>query len=121
MASVYGRAGATQAFGERRGITFRVRVVEIIRNVPEKSRDLPDGRPALHARRLPPKEFAAPEQELRRERTKALIHHARAVGDIFAAQDAGGRVRAGHVQELKDAIKAFDEVRPHGSTDAEAA
>lgn len=121
MASACGRAESIRASVQRRGITFRVRAAEMIRNVPEKSRDLPDGRPARHARRLPPMEFAAAEQELRRERTKALIHHARAVGDIFAAQDAGGKVRAEHVQELKDAIKAFDEVRLHGSTDAEAA
>lgn len=128
MASAYGRAESIRASVERRGITFRVRAAEIIRNVPKKARDLPDGMQALSAdaagsaRTAPaPKEFAAHELELRRECTRALVNHARAIGDIFAAQDAGGKARAEQLHELKDASKAFDEMRPHGSTDAEAA
>jgi hypothetical protein len=65
--------------------------------------------------------IADPEKELRRARTKALIRHARAVDDIFAAHDAGGKGSPEQLRELGAARKAFEEVRPHGPADAEAA
>ena len=126
MASDYARVDPTQAFAERRGITFRERVTEIIRKVPEKVRGIFDG---LRLPRTGVPEPAAPERkvvddpeaELRRARTRALIRHARAVNDIFAAQHAGIARSAEHIQELTDARKAFEEVRPYGWRDAEAA
>ncbi|MFX6304023.1 hypothetical protein ABTF83_20145, partial [Acinetobacter baumannii] len=47
--------------------------------------------------------------------------HARAVAAIFSAQDAGGKASPEQVNELQEARKVFEEVRPHGSRDAEAA
>lgn len=60
------------------------------------------------------------EAVLRRARTDALIRHARAVDSILTT---GGIEEATREQrrELADARKAFDEVHPHGSRDAEAA
>lgn len=128
MASDYERAEPERAFAERRGITFRERVAEIVRKVPEKVRGIFDGLRLPTARADVP-EPAAPDQkvvedpelELRRTRTKALIRHARAVDDLFVTHDAGGKGSPEQLRELRDARKAFEEVRPHGWRDAEAA
>jgi hypothetical protein len=60
-----------------------------------------------------------PEAELRRLRTRALVRHARAVDAIFAAQE-GGKASPEQVKELQ-AARVFEDVRPYGSHDAEAA
>jgi Ti-type conjugative transfer relaxase TraA len=151
MASDYERADPAQSYAERRGITFRERVVEIVRRVvPEKVRERIDGlleglrspgdgaaggnavQPAERgiggvdaARRepaAPAKEVAyLPEAALRRVRTKALVRHARAVNAIFEAQEMGGKASPEQVKELQKARRVFEEVRPYGSHDAEAA
>jgi Ti-type conjugative transfer relaxase TraA len=151
MAADYERANSVQSYAERRGITFRERVAEIVRKVvPEKLRDMfdglrspgdapgPDGgrRPE---RGMPERERSGtgaerreaeaagrklaedPEKELRRVRTRALVRHARAVDAIFEAQEMGGEASPEQVKELQKARKAFEEVRPYGSHDAEAA
>jgi hypothetical protein len=151
MASDYERADPVQSYAERRGITFRERVAEIMRKVvPEKVRNMfdglrspsdvsgPDGgrRPE---RETPERERSGtqaerreaeaperkvvedPEKELRRVRTRALVRHARAVDAIFEAQEMGGRASPEQVKELQTARQAFEEVRPYGSHDAEAA
>jgi Ti-type conjugative transfer relaxase TraA len=125
MASDYEPA---QSYAERRGITFRERVVEIVKQVPEKVRSMFDGLrlPAdsgqAQERAAPEREKAAdPEEALRRARTRALARHARAVDAIFDAQERGGRASPEQVTELQDARKTFEDVRPHGSHDAEAA
>lgn len=125
MASDYEPA---QSYAERRGITFRERVVEIVKQVPEKVRSMFDGLrlPAdsgqAQERAAPEREKAAdPEEALRRARTRALVRHARAVDAIFDAQERGGRASPEQVTELQDARKTFEEVRPYGPHDAEAA
>jgi hypothetical protein len=148
MASDYARAEPEQAFAERRGITFRERVAEIVRkierglekwapvfqqdsrpeNTPEKVRGIFDGL-RLPSPKADVPEPAVPEQkvvedpelELRRTRTRALIRHARAVDDIFAAHDAGHKASTEQLRELGAARKAFEELRPQGPADAEAA
>ncbi len=129
MASDYERIDPARDYAERRGITFRARVAEIVRRiVPERVRDMFDG---LH---LPadggqgrepqaPERKAAedPETALRRARTKALIRHARAVDAILAAGHAEGKGSPEQLRELSEARKAFEAVRPHGGRDAEAA
>jgi len=62
-----------------------------------------------------------PEVALRKARTKALIRHARAVNAIFDMQDQGGKASPEQVKEMREARKVFEEVRPYGSHDAEAA
>src|SRR5579859_3127259 len=151
MASDYDRADPAQSYAERRGITFRERVAEIVRKVvPEKVRNMfdglrspsdvtgPDGGPRPE-RETPERERSGtealrrdteaparkvaedPEQEMRRLRTQALVRHARAVDAIFEAQEMGGEATPEQVKELQKSRRAFEEVRPYGSHDAEAA
>jgi len=135
MASDYERADPVQSYAERRGITFRERVAEIVRRVvPERVRNIFDGlRPSAEAvlgtggARRPERE--APERKvvedreaaLRQARTKALVRHARAVDAIFDMQERGGKASPALVKELQEARRVFEEVRPYGSHDAEAA
>jgi Ti-type conjugative transfer relaxase TraA len=128
MASDYAPA---QGYAERRGITFRERVervIEIVRQVPEKVRGMFDGLrlPAeggqAPERAAPEREKATdPEEALRRARTKALVRHARAVDAIFEMQEQGGRATPEQVKELQESRAAFEDVRPYGPHDAEAA
>jgi Ti-type conjugative transfer relaxase TraA len=151
MASDYERADPAQSYAERRGITFRKRVAEIVRKVvPEKLRDMFDGlrspgdaagpdsgrRPE---RETPERERTGtgaegreteaperrvaqdPEKELRRVRTRALVRHARAADAIFDMQELGFDASPEQVKELQEARKVFEAVRPYGSHDAEAA
>lgn len=62
-----------------------------------------------------------PEAVLRRARTRALNRHARAWDAILSTADATGQGTPEQLRELSDARKAFEEVRPHGWRDAEAA
>jgi len=155
MASDYERTDPAQSYAERRGITFRERVAEIVRKfVPEKVRGMFDclrpradavpgsnageqperGSDGMEARRdsQTPARSARPaepardvaedrEAELRRARTDALKRHARAVDAIFSMEDAGGKASPAQMRELTDARKVFEDVRPHGWQDAEAA
>ncbi len=84
MASDYGReavADPARRFAERRGITFRERIVEVVRKVPEKVRGLFDGL------RLP--EARAPEADRQLRAQAAFRRHARAVSDLLRAQEDG--------------------------------
>jgi Ti-type conjugative transfer relaxase TraA len=151
MASDYERRDPAQSYAERRGITFRERVVEIVRKVvPEKVRNMfdslrsPEDVPGPDVGRRPERgtperersgtqaerrETEAPERkvteeaekEMRRVRTRALVRHARAVDAIFEAQEMGGEATPEQVKELQKARRVFEEVRPYGSHDAEAA
>ncbi len=135
MASDYEHRDPAQDYAERRGITFRTRVAEIVRKVvPERVRNMFDGlRPSAEAvpgkeaawkpQREAPERKAAedPEAALRKARTKALIRHARAVSAIFNVQKRNGKASPEQVKELREARKTFEEVRPYGSYDAEAA
>jgi hypothetical protein len=134
MASDYEQIDPAQSYAERRGITFRERVAEIVRKiVPEKVRNIdglrlsadavPGPDDARRPEREAPERKAAEDAEaaLRKARTKALVRHARAVDAIFDMQDRGGKASPAQVKELQDARKVFEELRPHGSHDAEAA
>ena len=135
MASDYEHRDPAQNYAERRGITFRERVAEIVRRVvPERVRNMFDGlRPSDEAlpgtggARRPQREAPArkvvedPEAVLRKARTKALIRHARAVNAIVDMQEQGGKASPEQMKELQEARKVFEEVRPYGSHDAEAA
>jgi hypothetical protein len=151
MASDYEQRDPVQSYAERRGITFRERVAEIVRKVvPEKVRNMFDGlrspsevpggdaglrperdtpererngtpapRRATEEPERKPAEDA--EREARRVRTRALVRHARAVETIFAARELGLKASPEQVKELQNSRRAFEEVRPYGSVDAEAA
>ena len=129
MASDYERLDPAQGYAERRGITFRARVAEIVRKVvPETVRGMFEGLrlPADGGqgpeRAAPERKVAEdPETALRRARTEALIRHARAVDAIRATGTMDGKGSPEQMRELTDARKAFEEVRPYGWRDAEAA
>jgi len=151
MASDYEQIDPARDYAERRGITFRERVAEIVRKiVPGKvrgmfdraqpsedapdldggqrlgrdapERDRSDPQAARRATETPERQVVGdPEAALRKARTKALVRHARAVDAIFEVQDIGGKATPEQVKELQQARKAFEELRPHGSHDAEAA
>ena len=107
MASDYESADPAQSYAERRGITFRERVAEIVRKfVPEKVRNMFHGlRPPAEAMPGPDgarrPEGEAPEREGRVEdpeteslpgaHTSALVRHARAVDAIFETQERAAR------------------------------
>ena len=151
MASDYEQRDPVQSYAERRSITFGERVAEIVRRVvPEKVRNMFDGLrspgdvPGPEGGRRPERETPErersrtgaerreteaperkvaedPETELRRVRTRALVRHARAVDAIFEAQEMGSEASPEQVKELQKARQVFEEVRPYGSHDAEAA
>jgi Ti-type conjugative transfer relaxase TraA len=151
MASDYEQRDPAQGYAERRGITFRERVAEIVRRVvPEKVRNMFDGLrspsdvPGPDGGRTPeretperersgtgadrretevPERMAAEEaeKEMRRLRTRALVRHAQAVDAVFDMQEMGFEATPEQVKELQQARKVFEKVRPYGSHDAEAA
>ncbi|GLS35716.1 hypothetical protein GCM10010869_13050 [Mesorhizobium tianshanense] len=147
MASDYEQRDPVQDYAERRGIAVNAHVTEIdLKAEPDQRRIILYGR-NLPAESAPPDHAAIerperesvgieagreaniaereiakdPEEELRRARTRALIRHARAVGVIFDADDAGRKASPGEWNELVDARREFDHVRPHGWQDVEAA
>jgi Ti-type conjugative transfer relaxase TraA len=69
MATDYGEADSVRAFAERRGITFRERVAEIVREAPRMARGMFDGlrramtQPARGAGALDPVRSTAPEPQ----------------------------------------------------------
>ncbi|MER9298058.1 AAA family ATPase, partial [Mesorhizobium sp. M0621] len=161
MASDYEQVDPAQHYAERRGITFRERVVEIVRRiVPEKLRDRieglldglrspGDGEPMQGRGPGPGRESVGaqigdagstperktpatgvsrdtdmpmdPEVALRSARTKTLVRHARALDAILSTGNADGQGSPDQMRELRDARNAFEQVRPHGWRDAEAA
>jgi Ti-type conjugative transfer relaxase TraA len=130
-----------QDYAERRGITFRARVAQIMRRLmPERVRDAVDdmldrlrapgdgvpGPEAGTGRESTGKPVAErqigedPEAALRRARGRAFVRHARAVDAIFKTQDRDIAATPEQVQELHEARAAFNDLRPDGSRDAEA-
>jgi Ti-type conjugative transfer relaxase TraA len=133
-----------QSYAERRGITLPERDVsveqkrfpdkavdrigDIIFSVrePRDSAEGPEGEKAGSGIRQEIEAVAQdagidPEDALRHARRMALIRHAHAVGQVFNAEDAGGKASPEQWDELVDSRRAFDEVRPYGWQDAEAA
>ena len=126
-----------QRYAKRRGIAVNPHVGEIeLKAAPNQRRMLFDGRnlPADSANAWGGAGTVAqraataardvaldPDAALREARTRALIRHARAVGVIFNADDAGRKASPAEWNELVEARRGFDKVRPHGWQDAEAA
>ncbi|PSJ55954.1 Ti-type conjugative transfer relaxase TraA [Pseudaminobacter soli (ex Li et al. 2025)] len=142
MATDYEQRDPAQNYAERRGISFRERVAEIVKKiVPEKVRGMFEGlrlpaeaapadssmpqpaRAATQRNAYAPERKVAedPEVALRQARTQALVRHARAVDAILSGGHPDGKGSPEQMRELNDARKAFEEVRPYGWRDAEAA
>ncbi|MCR4266430.1 Ti-type conjugative transfer relaxase TraA [Nitratireductor sp. ZSWI3] len=139
-----------QDYAERRDISFRARVAQIMRKLtPERVRDAVDG--MIDGQRQPddavlgrgaeagPERKSAgdeggrvattgerqteidPDEALRRARRQALVRHARACDAILETKHQGLAPSVEQRRELGAARRAFEEVRPHGWQDAEAA
>lgn len=124
MASDYGReaeADPARRFAERRGITFRERVLEIGRKVPEKVRGLFDGPQLPEAR--------APEADRQVRAQAAFRRHARAVSNLLLAQENGKTINqlveqgryAPLGKELGEARKELNKFGANYSRDVERA
>jgi Ti-type conjugative transfer relaxase TraA len=106
-------------FAERRGLTFRERVAELVRKVPEKLRGLFDGpRPPVERPTTPAQ---SPENEARQARRNIVQRHARAVVSLFESLDTGHAADADQVKEIRDARKDLNALREHASLDLETA
>ncbi|MBB4836998.1 Ti-type conjugative transfer relaxase TraA [Sphingomonas kyeonggiensis] len=118
MASDYAH-GPERQFADRRGISFRERVADLVRKVPEKVRGMFDGlrlpveRQVDLARSL--------EDEARQARRNIVVRHARAVVSIFESFDKGHAADLGQVQEIREARKDLNALREHASHDLETA
>ena len=134
MASDYETADPARHYAERRGISFRARVAEIVERIlPGKLRDRigglldelrspGDAASGQDSGRKPEREKTQdPEAILRKARTDALTRHARAIDAILSAGDANDKISPERMRELNKARQAFEKVRPHGWRDAEAA
>src|SRR3546814_10911266 len=106
-------------FAERRGISFRDRVDELVRKEPEKWRGMFDGLRLPVERPVEPER--SPEDEARQKRRRIVARHARAVGSIFESFDKGHAADPGQVQEIHEARKDLNALREHASIDLETA
>lgn len=102
-----------QAFAERRGISFRERIVEIARQLPERAKSIFAGfRP--QANRL---EVVPTDQAGLSDQRRAVERYARAVTDIGQMREQGLPVLPHQRDALEKAGKALDAIRPHGTAD----
>ncbi|MFL9841167.1 Ti-type conjugative transfer relaxase TraA [Sphingomonas sp. ST-64] len=118
MASDYAREPESQ-FAERRGITFRDRVAELARRVPEKVRGMFEGLRLPVQRPVEPAKTT--EDEARQARRKIVQRHARAVVSIFESFDKGDATTPGQVQEIREARKDLNGITEQASVDLENA
>jgi len=143
MASDYREANPALSFAERRGISVRERVAEIIKAVPEKARGMfdglrlfigrqdrgapaaPDRSPNIFAGFKPPAPAADRAEPVQTEREHvrrlAVERHARAVSDIRKMQDKGLPVLPHQRTELDKAREAMGQIDRHAAEDMERA
>jgi Ti-type conjugative transfer relaxase TraA len=106
-----------QAFAERRGITFRERIVEIARQLPERAKSIfANFRP--QANRL---EALPADQGLHSDQRRAVERYARAAADIGQMREQRLPVLPHQRDALEKAGKALDAIRPNASTDLASA
>ena len=102
-----------QAFAELRGISFRERIVEMVRQVPERAKSIfANFHP--QARQLEPLPV---QTNTRNEQRRAVERYARALGDIGTMQAQGLPVLPHQKDALEKAGKALEVIRPHAATD----
>ncbi|UYV15942.1 Ti-type conjugative transfer relaxase TraA [Porphyrobacter sp. ULC335] len=117
MASDYAHTDAAQTFAERRGITFRERVAEVVRKVPEKARSIfanfrpPTRQPSAAVNN----EIGAPDQR------RAVERYARAAVDIAEMRQRGLPVLPHQCDALEKAGRALDVIRPDAAADLSSA
>jgi len=102
-----------QAFAELRGISFRERIVEMVRQVPEKAKSI-FGNFRPQAGQLQPLPVQPNTQN---EQRRAVERFARALGDIGTMQAQGLPVLPHQKDALEKAGKTLEAIRPHAATD----
>ena len=102
-----------QAFAELRGITFRERIVEMVRQVPEKAKSI-FGNFRPQARQLEPLPIQTNTQN---EQRRAVERYARALGVIGTMQAQALPVLPHQKAALEKAGKALEAIRPHAAAD----
>ena len=102
-----------QAFAELRGITFRERIIEMVRQVPEKAKSIfGNFRPQpLQLEPLPV------QANMHSDQRRAVERYAHALDDISRMQAQGLPVLPHHKAALERAGKTLDAIRPHAATD----
>ena len=102
-----------QAFAELRSISFRERIIEMVRQVPEKAKSI-FGNFRPQARQLEPIPAQANTQN---DQCRAVERYARALRDIGTMQAQGLPVLPHQNDALEKAGKALDAIRPHAASD----
>lgn len=102
-----------QAFAELRGISFRERVIEMVRQVPERSKSI-FGNFRPQARQLDPLPAHANTHS---DQRRAIERFARALVDIGTMQGQGLPVLPHQKDALEKAGKALEAIRPHAAAD----
>ncbi|MCB2062101.1 MAG: AAA family ATPase, partial [Novosphingobium sp.] len=102
-----------QAFAELRGISFRERVLEMVRQVPERAKSI-FGNFRPQARQL---ELLPAQANTQNDQRRAVERYARALGDIGKMQAQGLPVLPHQTDALEKAGKALEAIRPHAATD----
>ena len=114
MASDY---SPEQQFAERRGITFRQRIVEIARQLPERAKSIfANFRP--QAQKLEP--LPTEQADLSNQR-RAVERFARAADDMTKMREQGLPVLPHQRDALDKAGKVLDAIRPHAAADLASA
>ena len=114
MASDY---NPEQRFAERRGITFRQRIVEIARQLPERAKSIfANFRPQAQKLESLPTEQA----DLSNQR-RAVERFARAADDMAKMREQGLPVLPHQRDALDKAGKTLDAIRPHAAADLASA
>ena len=114
MASDY---SPEQRFAERRGITFRQRIVEIARQLPERAKSIfANFRPQAHKLETLP----ADQHGLSNQR-RAVERFARAADDMAKMREQGLPVLPHQRDALDKAGKALDAIRPDAAADLASA
>lgn len=130
MASDYAKADPARDFAERRGISIRERVAEIVRTGKEKARGIFEGlrlsrpgqqrEPGMFAGFRPPErtgEQAKAEPAYATGQRRAVERYARAVDDIARMRDRGLPMLPHQHDALNRAGEALDAMQPQSSTD----
>ena len=102
-----------KAFAELRGISFRERIMEMVRQVPEKAKSI-FGNFRPQARQLEP---LPAQTNTQNDQRRAVERYARVLGDIGTMQAQGLPVLPHQMEALEKAGKALDAIRPLATTD----
>ncbi len=114
MASDY---SPEQQFADRRGITFRERIVAIARQLPERAKSIfASFRPQAHKLEALPA-----EQTGRSDQRRAVERYARATADLGQMREQGLPFLPHQQEALVKAAKALDAIRPHAAADLASA